>query len=82
MMNLPQRNPSFTNGIGVLKRADNPLDAMNTLDDRLHGTQKMLCWYLNVFEKIVVKHLHKSLKIHTSRRRRLRQSICRKRPQF
>ncbi|GFW88638.1 hypothetical protein TNCV_829071 [Trichonephila clavipes] len=42
----------------------------------------MLHWCLNVFEKIVIKHLHKSLKIHTSRRRRLKESICRKRPQF
>ncbi|GFV37337.1 mariner Mos1 transposase [Trichonephila clavipes] len=55
---------------------------MNTLDDRLHGTLKMLRWCLNVFEKIVVKHLHKSLKIYTSRRRRLRESIRRKRHQF
>ncbi|GFU33204.1 hypothetical protein TNCV_4157071 [Trichonephila clavipes] len=52
------------------------------LDDRLHGTRKMLRWCLNVFENIVVKHLYKSLKIHTSRIRRLRESIRRKRPQF
>ncbi|GFU73844.1 histone-lysine n-methyltransferase setmar-like protein [Trichonephila clavipes] len=55
---------------------------MNPLDDRLHGTRKMLRWCLNMFEKIVVKYLHKSLKIHTSRRCRLRESIRRKRPQF
>ncbi|GFX78511.1 uncharacterized protein TNCV_29511 [Trichonephila clavipes] len=55
---------------------------MKTLDDQLHGERKMLRWCLNVFEKIVVKHLHKSLKMHTSRRRRLRESICRKRPLF
>ncbi|GFV52428.1 putative mariner transposase [Trichonephila clavipes] len=42
----------------------------------------MLRWCLNVFEKIVVKHLHKSLKIHTSRRRRLKESIRRKKSQF
>ncbi|GFU66657.1 hypothetical protein TNCV_3111411 [Trichonephila clavipes] len=53
-------------GIGVLNRADNPSKTMNMLDDRLHGTREMLCWCLNVFEKIVVKHLHKLQKIHTS----------------
>ncbi|GFU49872.1 hypothetical protein TNCV_4686371 [Trichonephila clavipes] len=42
----------------------------------------MLRWCLNVFEKIVVKYLLKSLKIHTSRRRRLRESIRHKQPQF
>ncbi|GFV62249.1 hypothetical protein TNCV_985131 [Trichonephila clavipes] len=31
-----------------------------------------------VFEKIVAKYLHKSLKLHTSRRRRLIESIHRK----
>ncbi|GFX64993.1 hypothetical protein TNCV_451311 [Trichonephila clavipes] len=76
------RDPRFANGIGVLKRDDNPSKMMNSLDDRLHGTRKMLCWFLNLFEKIVVKHLHKSLKIHTSQIRRLRKSIRRKRPQF
>ncbi|GFW98680.1 hypothetical protein TNCV_2758581 [Trichonephila clavipes] len=68
---------------GILKRADNPLKTMNTLEDlRRHGTRKMLRWCLNVLEKIVVKHLHKSLKVHTSQRRRLRESIRRKRPQL
>ncbi|GFV45561.1 hypothetical protein TNCV_4855831 [Trichonephila clavipes] len=51
-------------------------------DFRLHGTQKMLRWCLNVFEKIVDKHLHKLLRLHTSRSRRLRESIRRKRPNF
>ncbi|GFY25552.1 hypothetical protein TNCV_2486721 [Trichonephila clavipes] len=71
---LQQRSPRSTNGIEVLKRADNP-SKLNTFDNRLYGTQRMLRWCLNVFEKIVVKHLHKSLKLHTSRRRRLRESI-------
>ncbi|GFX09448.1 hypothetical protein TNCV_4698341 [Trichonephila clavipes] len=72
----------LTNGIGVLKRPDNPSKTMNTLDNRLHGTQKMLRWYLNVFEKIVVKQFHKSLNIHTSQRRCLRKSFRLKRAQF
>ncbi|GFX17143.1 hypothetical protein TNCV_4266691 [Trichonephila clavipes] len=42
---------------------------MNMLDDLLYGTR----WYLNGLENIVVKHLHKSLKICTSRRCRLRE---------
>ncbi|GFW08589.1 hypothetical protein TNCV_2776101 [Trichonephila clavipes] len=42
----------------------------------------MLRFCLNVFEKIVAKHLHKLLKLHTSRRRRLKESIRRKQPQF
>ncbi|GFW50176.1 hypothetical protein TNCV_4695941 [Trichonephila clavipes] len=37
---------------------------------------------LSVFEKIVVKHLSSSLRLHTSRRRRLRESIRRKRHRF
>ncbi|GFW70951.1 hypothetical protein TNCV_190421 [Trichonephila clavipes] len=37
---------------------------------------------LNKFKKIVVKHFHKSLRLNTSRRRRLRESVRRKRPQF
>ncbi|GFU31900.1 hypothetical protein TNCV_1111551 [Trichonephila clavipes] len=45
-------------------------------------TRKMLRWFLNVFEKIVAKHLHKSLKLHTSRRHHLREPIRRKLPQF
>ncbi|GFY24364.1 hypothetical protein TNCV_1014131 [Trichonephila clavipes] len=53
---------------------------MNTLDDRLHGTSKMLCWCLNVFENNFVKRLHKSLKIHSSRIRHFRESI--RRPHF
>ncbi|GFX38157.1 hypothetical protein TNCV_3837561 [Trichonephila clavipes] len=61
------QDPRFTNGIAMLKSADNPSNAMNKSNDRLHGMRKMLRWCLNVFEKIVVKHLHKSLKIHTSR---------------
>ncbi|GFT20109.1 hypothetical protein TNCV_4994721 [Trichonephila clavipes] len=35
----------------------------------------MLRWCLNVFEKIVAKHLHKSLRLHTSRGRCLMESI-------
>ncbi|GFV45050.1 hypothetical protein TNCV_907971 [Trichonephila clavipes] len=71
------------NSIGVLKRAENQSKTMNALDDlRLHGMRKMLRCCLNVFEKIVTKHLHKSLKLHTSRRCRLRESIRRKWPQF
>ncbi|GFT26082.1 mariner Mos1 transposase [Trichonephila clavipes] len=35
----------------------------------------MLRWCLNELKKIVVKHLHKLLKIHTSRRRHLREPI-------
>ncbi|GFX27376.1 hypothetical protein TNCV_34751 [Trichonephila clavipes] len=42
----------------------------------------MLHRYLNVFEKIVSKHLHKSLRLHSSQRRCLRESISRKRPHF
>ncbi|GFU90257.1 retrovirus-related Pol polyprotein from transposon 412 [Trichonephila clavipes] len=42
----------------------------------------MLLWCLNVFEKIVVRHLHISLKTHISRRRRLREFIRHKRPHF
>ncbi|GFT25121.1 hypothetical protein TNCV_180191 [Trichonephila clavipes] len=34
------------------------------------------------FEKIVAKHLNKSLRLHPYRRRRLREYIRRKRPQF
>ncbi|GFU82104.1 hypothetical protein TNCV_1326481 [Trichonephila clavipes] len=82
MMNLPWRNPRFTNNINVLKMADNTSKAMDTLDDRLQGKQKMLRWCLNMFGKIIVKHLHKSLKIHTFPRRRLRESIHRKQSQF
>ncbi|GFW12279.1 hypothetical protein TNCV_2489231 [Trichonephila clavipes] len=52
---------------------------MNALDVlRLHGTRENL----NVFEKIVAKRLQKSLRLHTSRRHRWRESILRKRPQF
>ncbi|GFX48239.1 hypothetical protein TNCV_2920561 [Trichonephila clavipes] len=39
-------------------------------------------WCLNVFKEIVVKHLHKSLRLHTSKRHHLRESIRRKWPQF
>ncbi|GFW32062.1 hypothetical protein TNCV_2600881 [Trichonephila clavipes] len=50
-----------------------------------HRTESV-AWCLNEFEKIIVKHLHKSLKIyediHTTRRRRLRASLYRKRPRF
>ncbi|GFX16831.1 hypothetical protein TNCV_2518091 [Trichonephila clavipes] len=82
-VNLPWRDPSFGNGIGVLKRAQNPSKTMIALDDLLlYGTRKMLRWCLNVFEKIVTKHLHKSLRLHTSRSRRLRESIHCKWPQF
>ncbi|GFW49882.1 hypothetical protein TNCV_1885451 [Trichonephila clavipes] len=49
---------------------------------QLHETLKMLRWCLDVFEKIVAKHLNKSLRLHTSRRRHLRESIRRKRLQF
>ncbi|GFX59961.1 hypothetical protein TNCV_4984721 [Trichonephila clavipes] len=70
MGNLPYRDLRFTIGIGILKRADNPSKTMNTFDDRLHRTQKMLRLCLKVFEKTVAKHLYKSLKINTSRRRR------------
>ncbi|GFU09579.1 hypothetical protein TNCV_3026261 [Trichonephila clavipes] len=62
--------------------AENPSKTMNTLDDRLHGMRKMLRWCLNVFEKIIVQHLHKALKGHTSRRRRFRERIRRNRSQF
>ncbi|GFT97735.1 hypothetical protein TNCV_4229241 [Trichonephila clavipes] len=55
---------------------------MKTLEDRLHETRKMLRRCLNVFKKIVDKNLHKSLKIHTSRTHRVRESIRRKRPQY
>ncbi|GFY13800.1 hypothetical protein TNCV_985721 [Trichonephila clavipes] len=48
------------NGIGVLKRAENPSKTINALDYRLYKKRKMLRWCLNAFEKIVVKHLHKS----------------------
>ncbi|GFU72942.1 hypothetical protein TNCV_4636761 [Trichonephila clavipes] len=82
LVNLPWLEPRFKNGIGCLKRADSPSKTMNTLDDRLHGTWKMLCLYLNVFVKIVVKRLHKPLKLHTSRKCLLRESIRRKRLQF
>ncbi|GFV38972.1 hypothetical protein TNCV_965381 [Trichonephila clavipes] len=71
------------NSIGVLKKAEIPSKTMNALDEfRLHGTRKMLHWSLNVFEKIVAGHLHKSPRLHTSRRRSLRKSIRRKRSQF
>ncbi|GFX03571.1 hypothetical protein TNCV_4751561 [Trichonephila clavipes] len=75
MVNLPLRDPRFTNGISVLKRADNPSKTMNTLGDRLHGTRKMLRWCLKVFEKIVAKHLKNSLRLHTSGIRRLREFV-------
>ncbi|GFU01641.1 hypothetical protein TNCV_1521821 [Trichonephila clavipes] len=40
--NLPRRDSRFTNGIGGLKRIENPSKTMNTLDDlQLHGMQKM-----------------------------------------
>ncbi|GFU79149.1 hypothetical protein TNCV_2136721 [Trichonephila clavipes] len=45
--------------------------------DRLPGKREILRWCLNVFENVVVKHLHKSLRLHTSRRRCLRESIRR-----
>ncbi|GFV53488.1 hypothetical protein TNCV_4746361 [Trichonephila clavipes] len=71
------------NGIGVLKRAENPSKTKNALDDlRLNGMQKMLRWFLNVFQKIVAEHLQKLPRLHTSRRRRLRETIHRKRPHF
>ncbi|GFY34097.1 hypothetical protein TNCV_4983001 [Trichonephila clavipes] len=55
---------------------------MKALDDlRLQGAWKMLCWCLNVFEKIVTKYLSKSLRLHTGRHR-LKVSIHRKRPQL
>ncbi|GFW91443.1 hypothetical protein TNCV_3376091 [Trichonephila clavipes] len=51
MVNLPCRDSRFTNHIDELKRAKKPLNIMDALDDlRLHGTRKMLRWYLNVFE--------------------------------
>ncbi|GFW98467.1 hypothetical protein TNCV_3790981 [Trichonephila clavipes] len=50
-----------------LKRANNSSKAMNAFDDlRLHGTRKMWRWCLNVFEKIVAKHLHKLLRLYSS----------------
>ncbi|GFX20468.1 hypothetical protein TNCV_3488251 [Trichonephila clavipes] len=65
-------------GLGVLKRAENPSKTMNALDElRVYKTRKMLHCCLNEFEKIIVKHLHRSLKIHISQRRRLRESIRR-----
>ncbi|GFV70697.1 hypothetical protein TNCV_2022611 [Trichonephila clavipes] len=68
---------------GVLNRAENPPSTMDALDDlRLHGTRKMLHWCLIVLEKIVVKHLNKSLRLHISRRCRLRESIRHKQTQF
>ncbi|GFT52534.1 transposable element Tcb2 transposase [Trichonephila clavipes] len=67
--NLPWRDPMFTNCICVLTKADNPLKTMDILDElRLHGTQKMLRWYLNVFENIVTQDLNKSLRLHTFQR--------------
>ncbi|GFW72078.1 hypothetical protein TNCV_4789661 [Trichonephila clavipes] len=64
--------PRFTKGIGVLKRAENLLNTRNALDElRLHGTRKKLRWGLNVFKKIVAKHLNEPLKHHTSRRLRV-----------
>ncbi|GFW77084.1 hypothetical protein TNCV_2725141 [Trichonephila clavipes] len=69
--------------IRVLKKAENPSNSMNELDDlRLHERWKMLFWCLTVFEKIVAKQLDKFLRVHTSRRPRLREFICRKSPQF
>ncbi|GFT55265.1 hypothetical protein TNCV_4611381 [Trichonephila clavipes] len=83
MVNPQWRDPRFTNGIGVLKRAENPSKTMNTMEVlQLHGTRNMLRWCLNVFENIVARHLNKSLRLHTSRRHRLRESISRKWPQF
>ncbi|GFW16168.1 hypothetical protein TNCV_4263331 [Trichonephila clavipes] len=70
---LDIRDPRLTKGIEVLKRAYNPL--MNTLDDRFHGTRKMVSECVRKD-----RHLHKTL--NTFRRRRLRESIRRKRPQF
>ncbi|GFV03607.1 hypothetical protein TNCV_5005281 [Trichonephila clavipes] len=62
---------------------ENSSKTMNALDYlQLHGTHKMLRWCLKVFEKIIAKHLHKSLRLHTSRRCHLRESIRRKWPQF
>ncbi|GFT70043.1 hypothetical protein TNCV_4689981 [Trichonephila clavipes] len=69
------------NGIDVLKRTEEPSNTMNVLEDlRRHRTCKML--RSNVFEKIVTKTLNTFLRLHTSQRRRLRESIRRKRPQF
>ncbi|GFW63507.1 hypothetical protein TNCV_401731 [Trichonephila clavipes] len=83
VVNLLFRYPSFTQGIGVLKRAENPSNSMSTLDDlRLYRTQEMLRWCVCVFKKIVVEHLNKSLKLHTLQRFRLKRSNRRKRPQF
>ncbi|GFT25034.1 hypothetical protein TNCV_179491 [Trichonephila clavipes] len=83
MVNLPSRDSRFMNVIGVLKMAENPSKTMNALDDfRLHETRKMLRWCLNVLEKIVAKHLNKSLRLHPYRTRRLRESIRHKWPRF
>ncbi|GFV89402.1 hypothetical protein TNCV_4152211 [Trichonephila clavipes] len=45
---------------------------------RTSTSRKMLRWCLNVFKKIAVKHLSKLLRLHTSGRCRLRESIPRK----
>ncbi|GFT66167.1 hypothetical protein TNCV_650191 [Trichonephila clavipes] len=44
---------------------------------RQPSSRKTLRWCLNVFRNIVAKHLNKSLRLYTSRRRRLRESIHR-----
>ncbi|GFW64378.1 hypothetical protein TNCV_274021 [Trichonephila clavipes] len=77
MVNLPWQEPRFPNSVGILI---NTMDALH--DFRLNETLKMLRWCLNVFGKIIDKHLHKSLRGHISRRRRLRESIRRKWSQF
>ncbi|GFT13628.1 transposable element Tcb2 transposase [Trichonephila clavipes] len=70
MRNLPGRYPRITNSIGILKRAENPSNTMNALDNpRLHRAWKMLRWCLNVFEKIVAKHEQISEATHFSKTR-------------
>ncbi|GFW28152.1 hypothetical protein TNCV_2818301 [Trichonephila clavipes] len=79
MVNLLWRDPRLTNGIGILKSVENPSKTMNALDDfPLDETLKMLRWSQNVFEKIIAKHLRKSLRLHTFPRRWLREAIRRK----
>ncbi|GFU35629.1 hypothetical protein TNCV_2099271 [Trichonephila clavipes] len=52
MVNLSLRDPKFTNGIGILKRADNPSKTISKLDDRLNGKRKkgddILCYQMRL----------------------------------
>ncbi|GFW41658.1 mariner Mos1 transposase [Trichonephila clavipes] len=78
MVNLPWRDPRYTNGIDVLKRAENPSKTMNATSRNAENAA--------LVSESARKDRHQTLaqilRLHTSQRRRLREYIRRKRPQF